>query len=178
MRQGSDWIQTFTGKQFYPLEPRVEDIDIMDIAHSLSLQCRFAGHVEEFYSVGQHSVLVSLHCDPEDALWGLLHDAAEAYLVDLPRPLKHHPGFGVYREAEDRVMGVVCEKFGLAKEMPQSVHWADGVLLATEKRDLLGPEPAPWLAMPDPLPYRIQAVMPDKAKRLFLSRFDELTVGL
>ena len=83
-----DWIQTFTGRAFYVLDPRPEDVDIEDIAHALSMQCRFAGHCREFYSVAQHSVTASWLVPPEDALWGLLHDAAEAYVVDLPRPIK------------------------------------------------------------------------------------------
>ena len=177
MGQGSAWLQTFTGKQFYPLEPRIEDIDIMDIAHSLSLQCRFAGHINEFYSVAQHSVLVSIECPPKDALWGLLHDASEAYLVDVPRPLKHHPSFKAYREAEDKLMAAICDKFGMEAVMPFYVRHADNVLLATEKRDLMGQEPAPWSPLPEPCQERIKAVMPDEAKRLFLERFYKLNTG-
>src|SRR5690242_11754504 len=87
-----DWMQTYTGRRFWPLDPRVDDIDIGDIAHHLSLVCRFAGACREFYSVAQHCVGVSYVCDPKDALWGLLHDAAEAYVGDMVRPLKRSPG--------------------------------------------------------------------------------------
>lgn len=72
----SDWIATFTGGVFFPLAPRVEDVRISDIAHALSMLCRFAGHTRGFYSVAQHSVLVSRLCSQQDALWGLLHDAS------------------------------------------------------------------------------------------------------
>jgi uncharacterized protein len=96
-----DWIQTYTGKQFWPLSPLPEDIVIEDIAHALSMQCRFGGHVRTFYSVAQHSVHVSLLVEPQYALWGLLHDAAEAYLVDLPRPIKKFSEMGLlYQEIE------------------------------------------------------------------------------
>src|SRR5271165_7548492 len=85
-----DWIQTYTGRVMYPLDPRPEEINIIDIAHALSNLCRFTGHVRTFYSVAEHSVRVSQHCDPKDALWGLLHDASEAYLADMSRPMKRY----------------------------------------------------------------------------------------
>ena len=109
----SDWIQTFTGKQFYPLEPRLEDIDIVDIAHSLSMQCRFGGHCREFYSVAQHCLNVSDLCPPYLKLAGLLHDAAEAYLCDLPSPVKRDKDMEAYRRAEFVLMRFIGEKFGV-----------------------------------------------------------------
>lgn len=84
-----DWIQTYTGRQFWPLDPKPEEVCIEDIAHALSQQCRYAGHTIRFYSVAQHSVEIALRVPRAAALWGLLHDAAEAYLVDLPRPVKY-----------------------------------------------------------------------------------------
>jgi hypothetical protein len=86
-------METYTGRAFYPVEPRVEDVSIIDIAHSLSLQCRYAGHCEFFYPVAQHCSLLALWLadhggSPLDCLQILLHDAAEAYLVDVPRPVK------------------------------------------------------------------------------------------
>ena len=82
------WVQTVTGKAFYPLKPDPSLISIEDIAWALSMQCRFAGHVLHFYSVAEHCVYISNSVPMEDALWGLLHDATEAYLTDVPRPLK------------------------------------------------------------------------------------------
>jgi 5'-nucleotidase len=128
------WMHTYTGKRFYPLTPRLEDVDLRDIAHALSMICRFGGHCETHYSVAQHSVLVSMHCD--EASWGLLHDAAEAYVGDLIRPIKHQMGMERYRQAEDRVMNVICTRFGLPLRMPQSVKLADRIVLATEGRDV------------------------------------------
>src|SRR4051812_30250690 len=81
-----NWMQTFTGRQFWPVDPRADEIAIEDIARALAMTCRFGGHVRFHYSVAQHSFLVSLVCSPEHALWGLLHDASEAYLGDVVWP--------------------------------------------------------------------------------------------
>jgi len=80
-REGN-WFQTYTGKQFYPLDPRPEDIDLDDIVHHLSHLCRFNGGTREFYSVAQHSVIVADALPDDFKLWGLLHDAAESFLAD------------------------------------------------------------------------------------------------
>lgn len=167
------WIQTAGGKQFFLDRPRSEDVDIDDIAHALSRLCRFTGHVRRFYSVAQHSVLVSYVCDPADALVGLLHDATEAYIGDVSSPLKSL--LPEYRVIEGRVWAAVAERFGLPAELPESVKHADAVLLATEKRDLLGPPPASWGQWPDPLDVVIEPWSSDWARRDFLARFQELT---
>jgi hypothetical protein len=82
------WLRTYAGRHVHILNPRPADIYIQDIAHALAHTCRFAGHTPAFYAVAQHSVLVSELLTPDLALWGLLHDASEAYLHDLTRPLK------------------------------------------------------------------------------------------
>lgn len=140
-RQG-DWIQTYTGKKFYPLDPREDEIDINDIAHALSLQCRYGGHCREFYSVAQHSVLVSMECPIVDSLWGLLHDAPEAYIIDVPRPIK--PFLVGYKEMEHRLMECICRKYGLPLEEPKSVKMADKRLLVTEVNHLMQPVHPEW----------------------------------
>ena len=172
-----DWMQTFTGIQFWPMDPRPEDVCIEDIAHSLSMQCRFAGHSLQFYSVAEHSIYVSQIVSKRNALWGLLHDASEAYLVDLPRPIKRGSAMGdIYREMEDGVMRCICEKFGLDDEFPPEVKWADNVLLMTEKRDLMGPSPQDWIETERPLRERITTTAtPIEAERAFLKRFYALT---
>src|SRR6266496_3875421 len=107
MVSGNGEIILASGKWFNVFNPKPEDVDIRDIAHALSNQCRFTGHTKEFYSVAQHSVLVSTFCAPEDAAWGLLHDASEAYLSDIASPVKKHPDFGpFYLEAEKRITDV------------------------------------------------------------------------
>lgn len=170
------WITTFTGGRFYVLEPRVEDVRIADIAHALSLQCRFTGHLREFYSVAQHSVLVSRNCDSADALWGLLHDASEAYIGDMSAPLKHQPEMSRYRTTERRIMEVIAEKFGLSAKEPASVRTADRRMLLTEARDL-GIDVEGWYVEHRPFDKMIQPWAPRIAETAFLSRFEELTAS-
>jgi len=170
-----DWIQTYTGRKFWPLDPRPEDVDIRDIAHALSLTCRFCGHIREFYSVAQHSVMVMEHCPPQYRLWGLLHDAAEAYLSDLCAPVKRSlkaAGQMFYHDAEDRVMDAVCARFGLAPQMPPIVKEIDVRALYTEK--VLFNIELKWMDGPAPLPCAIEPWMPERAEREFLTRFTEL----
>ena len=174
-RSDHDWIQTFRGRQFWPLAPRAGEVFLDDIAHHLAHQCRFTGAVRVFYSVAQHSVLVSLQAPVgADPLWGLLHDAAEAYLVDVARPVKHSPAFATYREAEARLMGVICDRFGLPQEEPAWVKLADNALLMTERRDLMAPPPRPWSPGPAPLADLIEPWSPYLAEARFLARFAEL----
>lgn len=169
-----DWLQVASGTVFYPLDPRAEEIHIEDIAHALSMQCRYTGHVARFYSVAEHSVHVSRAVPPEYALWGLLHDASEAYLVDIPRPLKRF--MPQYHEWEAALMRVICERFGLPIDMPASVKDIDNRMLATEKAVLMGPCEREWMdtgpALPD---VAIECWYPGTGKKLFLDRFWELT---
>lgn len=130
-------IGTFTGRWFFPLNPKSEDINALDICHSLSNQSRFTGHTREFYSVAEHSCRVHDILPKEYKLWGLLHDATEAYLVDLPAPLKEIEQLKIFKEIENKIMTVICEKFNLEPEMPEIVHEADKILLYTEIRDLM-----------------------------------------
>jgi hypothetical protein len=172
-----DWIQTFSGRAVWPLDPRPEEIVIEDIAHALSMQCRFTGHVRRFYSVAQHSVHVSSTCDPSDALAGLLHDASEAYLVDLARPIKRSAGLHGYRLAEQRLQRVIYQRFGLPVVEPASVELADKIMLGIEARDLMGPLLPGWEKWTDQLPADLRidrCWTPDEAEELFLARFAEL----
>ena len=172
VRNGA-WIQTVTGKQFWPMDAQPEDVDIEDIAHALSLLCRFNGHCKQFYSVAEHSIHVSRVVSNENAARGLLHDAAEAYLSDIPQPVKRE--LTLFHEFEERLLEVIAERFGLPKKMPSEVKQVDMVMLATEKEALMGKEPAPWNGLPEPLdPTMIQAWGPAEAKQEFLKRFHEL----
>lgn len=171
------WIQTHSGRRFNPTNPYPDAIVIQDIAHALSMQCRFSGHCKKFYSVAQHSVLVSYICDSQDALWGLMHDASEAYLVDVPRPLKRSGKFDAYLEFEAKMQAAICKRFGLPMQEPASVKAADTKLLATEARDLMAPLHPDWMQAVDPLPFRIEAWGHDMAKDMFMKRFFELTCG-
>lgn len=177
-RRATDWIMTSSGRPFWPLEPRVEDVRIEDIAHHLANLCRFTGAVKTFYSVAQHSVLVSQHYTWKvAALFALLHDASEAYLVDVPRPVKHHRDFALYREAEAQLQTVIYEAFGLTGfDPPTSLHRVDRRMLRTEQRDLM-PPPAFDEDRRDvePFGFTIRPVPPEVARSMFLSRFTELT---
>lgn len=169
-----DWIQTFTGKKFFPLEPKAEDVDINDIIHALSNQSRFAGHCTKFYSVGQHSVLVSEMCTQENALHGLLHDASEAYLVDVPSPLKRLPQFEAYRDAEKKLMAVICSVFGLPAVEPPEVKEIDKRMLATEARDLTFTQGRGWSVEQEPYHFKIEPWSPEVTRIRFMSRLHEL----
>ncbi len=144
------WVQTYSGGQFYPLDPREEDVNIEDIAHALSLQCRFNGHCRMFYSVAQHSVLVSegiesLYVSDDVMMAALLHDAAEAYLPDVCGPIKGSwPGFD---DIEQKLLGTIFRALGVewpSYENLQMIKLLDKIALATEKRDLLEPLQVPW----------------------------------
>lgn len=123
-------IRTFTGRYVDPFDPKPDDIVIEDIAHALSNLCRFGGHTKRFYSVAEHSVLCAMLVPGEHKLAALLHDASEAYLVDIPTPIKNRlPG---YVKAEDRLMKVIADKFGFQYPFSAEVKEADRGALALE----------------------------------------------
>lgn len=126
------WLTTFKGKKFHYLDPQEDEIDIRDIAHALSLTCRFGGHCKEFYSVAEHSVRVAQEVSQENKLAALLHDAHEAYLHDVPRPVKQD--ISGYKEIADGIQQAINQKFGVFPT--QEIRKADNVLLMTEARDL------------------------------------------
>src|SRR5690242_3132863 len=135
-------IQTVSGRRVDPFAPDPAEVELDDIAQALSNQCRFGGHCRVFYSVAQHSCLAAELVaggggDAVAQLWALLHDAPEAYLVDLPHPLKHRSELGrVYRQAEALLQTAICERFDLPLEPPASLKPIDRALLATERQAL------------------------------------------
>lgn len=156
-------IRTFTGKLVRPMDLKVGDICIEDIAHGLSRVCRFAGQCAGFMSVAEHSVAVArivMTTDPDHALEALLHDASEAYLGDMPRPIKHLPEMAPYREAEERAERAIAQKFGLVYPWPQSVKDADRQRLFIEFDDFRD-NPS-------------RAMAPDVAKGGFLAVYRQL----
>ena len=174
------YMLTFTGKKFYPLVPNPDLIDIKDIAHALSNICRFTGHVSNFYSVAQHSVLVSKLCQPENALQGLLHDASEAYLSDISRPVKYTEKMEGYRKIEANLEKIIFLKYNLPYPMPKDVKWADDMLLLAEAYQLFRPVPD-WVTirlinagLEKPLLTLDGAWPPAVAKARFMGRFLEL----
>lgn len=177
------YITTFTGRTIAPFTPELDDLVIEDIAHALAMQCRFGGHTRDFYSVAQHCVLASTFCEgeaPDAALWLLLHDASEAYLVDIPRPVKRSALMGVYRHAESQVQRAIYAKFGLQGDPPPIVAEVDERLAMTEARDLLlrPGQPAPdWWNLSRCYRDPIEPWEPKLAEWQFLRRFRDLTAA-
>jgi uncharacterized protein len=168
-------IVTYTGRTFEPMNPRPEAIDIRDIAHALSNKCRFTGHCRTFYSVAQHSVLVSMLVPDRDALWGLLHDAGEAYLPDVASPIKGR--FPQLIAAENLILETVAWRFGLVFPMPREVKAADMSALKLEARCLMPRGGLDWSVLADvPMPRcPFRPCGPRRAKQMFLARFKDLT---
>jgi hypothetical protein len=174
------YLQTVSGRWVNPFDPDPEQIELGDIARALANQCRFGGHCRTFYSVAQHCVIVSELIEKEggaaeDALAALMHDAAEAYLGDLPHPIKHRSPLGAaFREAEQPLERAICDRFSVAGASP-AVKRLDRALLATERRTFSS-ESWHWpeLAGVEPLELELEAWSPDEAADAFLRRYEEL----
>lgn len=174
------YLQTVSGRWLNPFDPDPEQIDIGDIARALSNQCRFGGHCRAFYSVAQHSVLVSELVaqrggDVEDVFAALMHDAAEAYLGDMPHPIKHRSPLGAaFREVEEHLERALRERFGIRTDVA-ALKPADRALLATERR-AFSAETWHWPELEgiEPLEIELNAWPPDLAERKFAQRFAEL----
>lgn len=171
------WIQTSSGVSFDFSDIRNSPVFLMDITHALSQLCRFTGHTWKFYSVAQHSVVVSHLVKPENALLALMHDATEAYVGDVSRPLKSL--LPNYQEIEAQVWQRIREKFDLP-EINDDVVQADQAALDWERSWLFAPKP-PTMPLrgvesrPDALGIPKQALSPQSSAQAFLGRFRELT---
>lgn len=167
-----DTIFTFGGGTIRPLDPSVEDIDIVSIAHSLSQQCRWTGHSSQFYSVAEHSILVSMMVPGEYKLEALLHDASEAYLSDLARPVKKAPGLGeVYLQAELALESAIAEKFQLSPPpMSAEVKYADEQMLRREAHQLI-PHLGVLMPLPDWMTPWVWCWSPQMAEMKYLELF-------
>lgn len=185
-------VNTYAGERFYPLAPLPGSVSIESIAHALAHQCRFNGHCARFYSVAEHSICVSYQVPPALALAGLLHDAAEAYIGDVVRPIKSllcleldvqcHMTF---RAVEQRILRAIFMRFDvLPTPTTRCRHddWlaiddADLRMLATERGQLFDERQPPWgdLAGVVPCGITLECLDPLSAKLRFLKRFHELT---
>lgn len=192
------WFQTFTGRLVDVVHPTPEMVDIEDIAHALSMTCRFSGHCREFYSVAEHSVLVEqmgtwlMGCDRHDdvqhSLCLLLHDAAEAYVGDVITPVKRALDFADARsgglvpcslkELEHRWLSAIVEKFGLDGRLAcptEIMRKVDSQALAVEVVALFHPVRAEWWGdreRPNPGGgWIVNCWPPAEARRRFLDRF-------
>lgn len=184
------WMETNTGRIFYPLAPCAKDVYIDDIAHALAYQCRYGGHARFHYSVAQHSVLLADYAasryDPRRAetkhgpwdeptaaragLIMLMHDSAEGYLVDLPRPIKH--AMPQYLEAEARLEQILFPLFGLPYPMPAWAKELDNRIIVDERPQLMTRNSNSWSADGlEPLGIKIRRWSPRRANWEFLRRF-------
>jgi|SRR5579859_2236637 len=179
------WMQTRDGHAIELLAPDLTEVTIDEVAHSLSRINRFCGHTRTVsgYSVAVHSVAVSQHLPPALALWGLMHDAHEAFLGDITSPVKaalrELGGGEAFDRLESKLIVAVRSRWRLCGPMPREVKVADLEALATERRDLLGEESKPWNLRVDGEPVRPwdETAMPmptQEGKRLFLRRYEEL----
>lgn len=170
------WMQTHSGRAVFPMDLRPDDICIEDIAHALSMLCRYNGHCQRFYSVAEHSVLIARHLRQKHsdavALEGLLHDATEAYLADVPRPVK--PFLGGYKLAEATAFEAVCERYGLETTLHDSVHDADARILHDERQQNMARSERDWALPGVRLGVVLEFWPPERAKAEFLALFAEL----
>ncbi len=172
-REDSPYLGTYTNKKFHFLEPTTDEICIMDIAHSLSNQCRFNGHTEVFYSVAEHCCIISdlveaADRDRQEVLSGLLHDASEAYLCDIPSPLK--PYLTNYMEMERRLEYIIQKKYNILPKTSYIAYY-DMHICGEEARQLFEEVPD-WVENYHRLPsVKVKRWSPEVAKKEFLSRF-------
>jgi hypothetical protein len=171
-------LQVYSGKPVWPLEITTDMIDIGDIAHSLSMQCRFNGHCERFYSVAEHSVLCSRYVEPGYEVAALLHDAAESYIGDIVKPVKVE--LEDFLIVEDRIEKVISDRFGLEFPFPEAVHRVDKQMVLREMLDnlkpgVIGGKPMGITEAPADIDLRYWS--PDQAERAFLERCEELGVS-
>ena len=171
-REG-DWILTYTGKQFWPLDPRPEEVCIEDIAHALSMLCRFTGHTRVFYSVAEHCVHVSRFVPAHYKLAGLLHDAAEAYLADMSAPVKQFiPSFTA---AEFAVQTAIARHFRMGSLFAEVCKEEDRRMLHTERIQLMPlSEPWHWLDGFPPYDLTLPCWSPAQAEDMFMRHYEEI----
>ena len=168
-KKRGDWIQTFSGRRFYPADPRAEDMDIGDVAHALSMICRFNGHTRWHYSVAQHAVLSARQAPREHAFEALHHADTEAWIADLTRPVKHM--LPPYVKMEAKIDRVKCKWLGLPHPMSSAVKMIDNRMLVTEASQLLSGRGEAWWREPHwPQPYdiKIKEWTPAYAEEQFL----------
>jgi hypothetical protein len=166
-------METFSGRRFFPFDPRPEDIDIVDIAHALSMTCRYGGHAKQFYSVAQHSVLVASKAPAHLALRALLHDAAEAYIGDLIRPIKKDDRMAAFHDIERSVEHAIC----VALDVPwplltPEIKALDNRILLDEREAVMSASGHDWKVEGEPLGVHIDLWAPTVAKWKFLDAYD------
>jgi hypothetical protein len=175
------YMHVYSGGVYFPCDPRLDEVNIEDIAHHLAMQCRFAGATMRFVSVAEHSILCSLIDGPavsaQDQLEALMHDAAEAYIQDFIRPIKYLPELKpIYAVLEDLNERVIAEKFGLRLPWSRHVRMVDETVCNLEMRDNIRRADKGRLhdVVEIPEHLRLQFWSPPEAENFFLSRFHQL----
>ncbi len=166
-------IMLQSGSEFDILDPHNGNFNIEDIAHGLSLLCRYVGQCREFYSIAEHSVYVSEVCE-DHALAALLHDAAEAFIGDVSGPLKAL--LPEYKRIEKRIETAIFAQFAIPYPLPKAVKAADLSVLAAEQHQIMPPGTSSWMANSGvkPAEIKIRCLSPCEAKTAFLKRFEDL----
>ena len=169
--RAGDWMALASGRQFWPLDPSITEVFVDDVAHHLSMICRYGGATKFHYSVGQHVVLICrwLHAakrTPMEQFWGLHHDDSEAYIGDVIRPLKAE--INGYLAVEEKLMGAIVDRFRLSAKMPSIVKEADIRICADERDQVLNPCIRPWGLELEPLGIEIRKWSPEEARAAFL----------
>lgn len=170
------FIETYSGKRIDFFDPKPDQIDIEDIAIGLCRLPRFAGQTSQFYSVAQHSLNVARILPDKHKLQGLMHDAAEAFIGDLPTPFKRNiPAFG---ELESRIWGAICAKYNIEPVLHPLVKVADATMLVSE-RDVMKPAMSDWGPYEDNLRVDVtwQGWHMDAIKSTFLTQFTRLSTS-
>lgn len=173
------WMFIRNGKRLFIDNPQPDDFELDTIAHALAMIPRFCGQTKRFWSVANHSILVSSLCPPKYKLFGLFHDASEAYLTDLPRPIKYHPDvIKVYGPIEDKFMRAISIrfKFDMDEEACAAVKAADDIVGSTELRDFVDLPPS--FSLPKnvlDLNLMNESMPWEAAKELFLGTYHALT---
>jgi uncharacterized protein len=163
-----DWMQTYTGLAFWPLDPRADEIRILDIAQALSKLCRYGGHCVRFYSVAEHCVHVASQAPDHLKLAALMHDASEAYVIDVPRPLKSWlPG---YKEIEERVEKAIAGRFNLPSPLPEEIKRLDERIIEDERMQAMSEPPRFW-GHREALGVTLQFWAPPMAAAKFMTAF-------
>jgi hypothetical protein len=164
-----DWMQTYTGGVMYPLDPRPEEIRFDDIVGPLSKMCRYNGQCIKFYSVAEHCVHVAERAPLGLQLDALMHDASEAYLSDVIRPIK--PFLSNYAEIENGLMAAIAQRFGLQWPMPLEIKRLDNAILADELAQNMAAPPRDWRLTESALGVTLRFWTPAEAKYQFTTAF-------
>lgn len=176
-----DWMETFSGRKFFPFDPKPEDVDLRDIAHHLAMICRYGGASKFHYSVAQHSVLVAQNVSRKNKLRALLHDAPEYITGDMIRPIKKSGLLQGFHGLELGIEFAICNRFCLPHPIcNDEIKLVDDAILTDERKHVMSPSANVWWtpgdrlrSEPTSLGIRIEQWTPERAEQEFLAAYDE-----